>query len=332
MSRPFILCENLVKIYKVEDVEVVALQGLDLVVDRGELMAIIGPSGSGKTSLLNVLGGLDVPSAGKAWVADVDLTRMTYSERVQYRRKTVGFVWQNVGRNLIPYLTALENVMMPMIISGTFRRQRAHELLELVGLGKRKRHIPRHLSGGEQQRVAVAIALANQPGVLLADEPTGSLDTENSSHLLQIFDEVRRRLDVSVLIVTHDYAMAKAVDRYVEIRDGKTSKEAVRRAVSGGGVPTSNHVPGAEHDIAAPAAAEDTHDHYTLLDSAGRLQIPADLLDKFGIQSRARLIEKKNGIFITSPETLQNAPGSNPTTDAQAESSGSPEDDSANTG
>ena len=304
MSTIFINCENLVKIYKVEDIEVVALQGLDLSVEQAELMAIIGPSGSGKSSLLNVLGGLDTPSAGKAWVAGIDLTQMGYRERIRYRQQTVGFVWQNVGRNLIPYLTAVENVMMPMILSGRFQQKRAHELLELVGLGQRKHHRPSHLSGGEQQRVAVAIGLANRPSVLLADEPTGSLDSENSRNLLKVFDDVRRHLDVTILIVTHDYSMAQAVDRYVEIRDGKTSKEAVRKSAAEAALSEAEFSPG-ESEAAGPESAGDTHEHYTLLDSAGRLQIPADILEKFGIRNRARMIEKNNGIFITSPEELK---------------------------
>jgi ABC-type lipoprotein export system ATPase subunit len=287
MAGPAILCENLVKIYKVEDLEVVALQGLDLEVRSGELMAIIGPSGSGKTSLLNVLGGLDTPSAGRAWVAGTDLVKMTHRQSVLHRKQTVGFVWQNVGRNLIPYLTALENVTMPMMLAGRVQRSRARDLLELVGLGHRASHRPRALSGGEQQRVAVAIALANDPPVLLADEPTGSLDRTNGRHLLEVFDNVRRSLGTTILIVTHDTEMAKTVDRYVEIRDGKTSREAVRRA-------------------AAPAQDSreepETHDHYTLLDSAGRLQVPEELLARYRIGRRVRLTEAEEGIFISAPE------------------------------
>lgn len=288
----FITCDNLVKIYKVEDIEVVALQGLDLTIDRGELMAIIGPSGSGKSTLMNVLGGLDSPSAGKALVAGIDLIRMTEPKRRRYRRSMVGFVWQNVGRNLVPYLSALENVQLPMILAGSFRFDRARMLLELVGLGHRMHHLPQHMSGGEQQRVAVAIALANNPPVLLADEPTGSLDSENAAKLVQAFDAVRRQLDVTVVIVTHDTSMAKQVDRYVEIRNGKTSRESVRIVRSSA---YDGHVE-EHHD------AHDQHEHYTLLDSAGRLQLPEDLLQSYGIRKRVKLVEEDGRIILTAPD------------------------------
>jgi ABC-type lipoprotein export system ATPase subunit len=290
MSKPLILCDNLVKIYKIDDIEVVALQGLDLVVEAGELMAIIGPSGSGKTSLLNVLGALDTPSAGRVQVAGVDLVAMDHKDRVLYRRNVAGFVWQNVARNVIPYLTAQENIMMPMILAGASNRAWARELLAMVGLSGRAHQRAHTLSGGEQQRVAVAMALANRPSVLLADEPTGSLDAENGLRLLQAFDTVRISLGVTVVIVTHDTSMARAVDRYVEIRDGKTSREAVRRAAE---VPAQD--PG-------DAGAAETHDHYTLLDSAGRLQLPADVRERYGIKGRVHLVEEENGIRIERPK------------------------------
>ena len=299
----FILCENLVKIFKIEDVEVVALQGLDIRIRRGELIAIIGPSGSGKTTLLNVLGGLDAPSAGKVRVAGVDLLKINTSERLRYRRRSVGFVWQNIGRNLIPYLSAVENVEMPMILSGTFDRGRAHRLLELVGLEKRKRHQPRHMSGGEQQRVAIAIALANEPPVLLADEPTGSLDTENTLNILKVFDDVRRELGVTVVIVTHNALLAEAVDRYVAIHDGKTSTEAVRKGSQdgeeGNGVIVEPHSSGKPEGI---VPNEESHEHYTLLDSAGRLQLPAKMLKSYDIRDRVKLIDEGDRIVILPPE------------------------------
>lgn len=302
-DQPFIQCENLVKIYKIEDIEVVALQGLDLTVESGELAAIIGPSGSGKSSLLNILGGLDFPSAGKAQVGDVDLVRMNDADRIRYRRKTAGFVWQNVSRNLIPYLNALENVEMPMILSGVFDKGRAKELLDVVGLKDRMRHLPSGMSGGEQQRVAIAIGLANKPSVLLADEPTGSLDTANRDHLLRVFDDVRRQLGVTIVIVTHDRDMAKAVDRYVEIRDGKTSREAVRRSddllLSG---PGSSGADGWEEEYKREA---DTHEVYTLLDSAGRLQIPGEVLATHGIRDRVILTEEDDRIVISAPKKTE---------------------------
>ena len=311
-GEEFIRCEGLVKIYKIEDVEVVALQGLDLTIGRGEMMGIIGPSGSGKTTLMNVLGGLDAPSAGKAVVDGTDLIRISDRQRLRYRRRTVGFVWQNVSRNLIPYLTATENVQMPMILSGRFDHRRAERLLRLVGLGHRLRHRPVTMSGGEQQRVAIAIALANQPPVLLADEPTGSLDTENTIRLLEVFDTVRRELGVTVVIVTHDTSMARALDRYVQIRDGKTSTESIRRtrvtyteqgtaeAIAALQSATSGEVGGAEdgEDAAAEAAGEASHEHFTLLDSAGRLQIPDDMRDAYRIGGRVKLVEEDGRILI----------------------------------
>ena len=300
MAQPFVQCENLVKIYKIEDIEVVALQGLDLSVEAGELVAIIGPSGSGKSSLLNILGGLDSPSAGKARVGEADLVRMNDADRIRYRRNTAGFVWQNVSRNLIPYLSALENVEMPMILSGVYNKGRAKQLLEVVGLKERMRHIPSGMSGGEQQRVAIAIGLANKPAILLADEPTGSLDTANRDNLLRVFDDVRKQLGVTIVIVTHDRDMAKAVDRYVEIRDGKTSREAVRRSddllLSGPGNED------AEGWVAANGGEDETHEVFTLLDSAGRLQIPSDILSTHGIKDRVILTEEKGKIIITAPQ------------------------------
>ena len=315
----FIRCEGLVKIYKIEDVEVVALQGLDLTIQRGEVMGIIGPSGSGKTTLMNVLGGLDVPSAGKAVVDGIDLIRISDRQRLRYRRRSVGFVWQNVSRNLIPYLTAAENVQLPMILSGRFDHRRAERLLELVGLGHRLRHRPVTMSGGEQQRVAIAIGLANEPRVLLADEPTGSLDTENTIRLLEVFDTVRSELGVTVVIVTHDTSMARALDRYVQIRDGKTSTESVRRvavtyteqgtaeavaalqAGAGSGAAADDAGDGHEEG-AATAAADASHEHYTLLDSAGRLQIPDDMRDAYRIGGRVKLLEEDGRILIVPSE------------------------------
>ena len=188
-----ISCDNLVKIYKTSEIEVVALQGLDLEIKRGELMAIVGNSGSGKSTLLNMLGGLDKPSAGSLFVDGKNLLKFTDKDYMDYKRNTVGFVWQNNARNLIPYLTAVQNVEMPMLLKGTkARRKRAEELLEKVGLSHRKNSKLSQMSGGEQQRVAIAIALANNPKLLLADEPTGSVDTKTSKAILEIFKELNR--------------------------------------------------------------------------------------------------------------------------------------------
>ncbi|KZE51637.1 ABC transporter [Brevibacillus parabrevis] len=284
-----IVCENLVKIYKANDLEVVALQGLDLRVENGELMGIIGNSGSGKSTLLNMLGGLDRPSAGKLSVAGADLFRLTPRELVQYRLQTVGFVWQNNARNLIPYLSALQNVEMPMLLRGIRKRERAHELLELVGLGHRKKNKLSELSGGEQQRVAIAIALANNPKLLLADEPTGSVDTRTAAIILDLFQELNRSFGLTVVIVTHDLELARKVDRVVAIRDGKTSSELLRRK-------------GAEEDSTDSARDEaDSHEEWAVLDQAGRLQIPMEYLQAIQADGKLRIELQDDRIVLFPP-------------------------------
>jgi ABC-type lipoprotein export system ATPase subunit len=273
-ERPYILCEDLFKIYKIADLEVVALRGLDLKVRRGELMAIVGASGSGKSTLLNILAGLDQPSAGRAYVGGRDLLTLSPSEMVEYRRRDVGFVWQQTGRNLIPYLDAIQNVEVPMILAGKPRKEaraRAQELLEAVGLPHRLHHHPNELSGGEQQRVSIAVALANDPPLLLADEPTGELDTVGSTAIFELFGDLNRHYGVTIIIVTHDPAIAARVDRVVAIRDGRTSTEIFRRTVEEGNV------------------TRVTHQEYVLVDAAGRLQIPREFLDELNIHERARV-------------------------------------------
>jgi len=288
--------EGLVKIYKTAELEVVALQGLDLRVEDGELMAIIGNSGSGKSTLLNMLGGLDKPSAGKLSVDGKDL--LTFGERnlVKYKRESVGFVWQNNARNLIPYLTALENVELPILLRGRRRRERAIELLEAVGLGHRLRNRLSELSGGEQQRVAIAIALANEPRLLLADEPTGSLDTKTSDHVLDLFRSLNRTIGITIVIVTHDPHLARKVDRVVQIRDGKTSAEIIRR------------VSYAEELADLEAEEQESHIEYAVVDRAGRLQIPSGFLDAEGFrgQSKVRVALDDGCIVLYPPDTGAN--------------------------
>jgi len=289
-----IVCEGLVKIYKTADLEVFALQGLDLRVEEGELMAIIGNSGSGKSTLLNMLGGLDKPSAGKLFVDGKDLLSFKERDLVRYKRESVGFVWQNNARNLVPYLTAVENVELPMLLRGKRRRRkRAIELLEAVGLGHRMHNKLSQLSGGEQQRVAIAIALANEPRLLLADEPTGSLDRKTSDQVLQLFRELNRTMGITIVIVTHDSALAKQVDRVVQIRDGKTSAEMIRHSYA--------------DDLANVQEGQDSHIEYAVLDRAGRLQIPAGYLDteEFKNVNRVR-VKMEDGRIVLYPPEEQN--------------------------
>lgn len=217
-KQPIIECDNLVKIYKTKDIEVLALQGLELQIDKGELMAIVGNSGSGKSTFLNMIGGLDRPSAGRLIVDGKDLFKLSEKELVEYKRSTVGFVWQNNARNLLPYLTALQNVQVPMMFdSGAKKEERALELLEMVGMSHRKHSKLRQLSGGEQQRIAIAIALANNPKILLADEPTGSVDVKTGTYILDMFRDINRNTDLTIVIVTHDPNISRKVDRVVAI-------------------------------------------------------------------------------------------------------------------
>ena len=233
---PFVNCEELVRIYKIADLEVFALQGLDLQVERGEIMAIIGNSGSGKSTLLNILGGIDRPSAGRVSVGGKDLLKLSRSQMLRYRRDDVGFVWQNPGRNLISYLTVRQNVELPMLLAGTpsaSGRRWAEELVEQVGLGHRMGHHLVELSMGEQQRVAIAIGLSNRPSLLLADEPTGSVDNANATAILDVFHRINREYRTSVIIVTHDPLVAQHAQRLIELEDGRvlSDHEVVDRIV-----------------------------------------------------------------------------------------------------
>jgi ABC-type lipoprotein export system ATPase subunit len=270
-TEALILCDRLVRVYAVDGIEVQALQGLDLQIAPGELTAVVGASGSGKSTLLNILSGLDRPTAGKARVAEHDLLAMKGRERLRYRRETVGFIWQQTRRNLLPYLTAAENVEAPLKLAGmrgAARRRRAAELLDLLGIGSCADRGPGQLSGGEQQRVAIGVALANRPRVVLADEPTGELDSASADTVFQALRTANEELGVAVLIVTHDEKVAEQVPRTVQIRDGRTSAE-VRRTMGAEGA----------------GSAEE----YALLDRAGRIQLPAEYVDALGLRERVRL-------------------------------------------
>ncbi|MDX2710213.1 ABC transporter ATP-binding protein, partial [Streptomyces sp. PA03-6a] len=229
-----IVCDRLVRIFTAQGVEVQALQGLDLLVQQGELMALVGASGSGKSTLLNILAGLDTPTAGAASVAGFDLLALDAGDRLRYQREVVGFVWQQTSRNLLPYLTALQNVVLPMRLSGRVkgrkaRTDRATELLDLMGVGYCADRRPQQMSGGEQQRTAIAVALANHPSLVLADEPTGQLDSATGEQVFNSFRTANKELGTTIVVVTHDQAVATAVDRTVAIRDGRTASEVVRR-------------------------------------------------------------------------------------------------------
>ncbi|MBQ9930180.1 MAG: ABC transporter ATP-binding protein [Oscillospiraceae bacterium] len=292
MPEPIIQCENLVKIYKTKDLEVLALQGLELEIEQGELMAIIGNSGSGKSTLLNMIGGLDRPSAGRLIVDGKDLFKLSPQELVAYKRNTVGFVWQNNARNLLPYLTAWQNVQMPMLWgSADKKKERALELLEMVGMSRRKDHRLDQLSGGEQQRVAIAIALANNPKILLADEPTGAVDAKTGAYILDMLRDINRNTGLTVVIVTHDRMLAKKVNRVVTIRDGKISSERLMRQAY------------KLADIGAFTEDTETQDEFVVLDRAGRLQIPREILEQMGIRdNKVKLAYQDGKIIIEHPD------------------------------
>jgi ABC-type lipoprotein export system ATPase subunit len=215
------------KIYRIADTGVVALGGVDLHIPRGEFLAVVGPSGSGKSTILNLAGGLDSASAGAVEVEGRDLSRLSDEELTRYRRDQVGFVWQGTARNLVPYLSIRDNVGLPLIAKGQARwtARRAEELLDAVGLGDRARHRPGQLSGGEQQRAAIAVALANLPALLLTDEPTAELDTESAERVLAAFRAVNREFRVTIVMATHDLVAAKKADRSVRVRDGRLVHE-----------------------------------------------------------------------------------------------------------
>lgn len=293
MAEAMIKADGLVKIYKTKETEVLALQGLDLTVEEGELTAIIGNSGSGKSTFLNMIGGLDKPSAGSLWVAGKNLFTMSEKELVKYKRDTVGFVWQNNGRNMLPFLSAIENVMLPMNLSSTkHKHDKALELLEMVGMSHKKHSRMNMLSGGEQQRIAIAIALANDPKLLLADEPTGSVDFKTADYIFNVFTELNRN-GQTILIVTHDVALSKKVRRVVAIRDGKISSERVLKEKYSDRLKETN----------IDWRAEDTQDEYAVLDRANRVQIPTELLESLGLKdNKVKITTKDNEIIITKPD------------------------------
>lgn len=283
-----IVCDNLVRIYQTGRIEVQALQGLDLLVDAGEMIAVVGASGSGKSTLLSILSGLDAPTAGRVRVGPWDLMEMSGADRMRYRRTMVGFVWQQAARNLVPYLTAAQNVALPLNLAGAphrRRRARAAELLDLMGVGHCAARHPHEMSGGEQQRVAIAAALANSPRVVLADEPTGELDTATSQEIFEALRAANRDLGVTVVVVTHDLAVSEQVERTVAIRDGRTSSEVLRRpaGADGDGVPT-------DYGLVA--------EEYAVMDRAGRVQVPREYREALALTRRVRLALEADHVSV----------------------------------
>jgi len=289
-----IVCDSLVKIYKTEDVEVLALQGLELEIGRGELMAIIGKSGSGKSTLLNMLGGLEKPTTGRLYVDGRDLYAMSEKALVEYRKFEVGFVWQNSGQNLFPYLTALQNVEAPLYFEKMDHRkrtQKAMDLLKMIGIDHKADSYPSQMSGGEQQRVAIAVALAHDPKILLADEPTGAVDSKTSNMIQDIFRKINEEMGITIIIVTHDISLANKVSRVVMISDGKISTEKIMKEQY------KNRL----DEITTEKLAEvESHEEYSVLDKAGRVQLSKDTLELAGIDSNKVKIEVVEGKIIIS--------------------------------
>jgi len=279
-----IVCDRLVRIYSGEGIEVQALQGLDLLIAEGELTAMIGAAGSGKSTLVNILAGLDTPTAGTAWVAGRNLGAMTAQQRLAYRRSTVGFIWQQTSRNLLPYMTARQNVLLPMRLSSVRRRERlrrANFLLDTLGIAYCADRTPDRMSGGEQQRAAIATALANEPKLLLADEPTGELDSATAQDVFSAMRTANTELGVTMLVVTHDPAVSSQVRRTIAIRDGKTSSETIRHAATDELGQTTLH------------ARE-----YATLDRAGRVQLPREMTRRLGMRKRVELQEEPDHIGV----------------------------------
>tara|TARA_Y100000588_G_scaffold76105_1_gene79391 strand:- start:256 stop:1152 length:897 start_codon:yes stop_codon:yes gene_type:complete len=292
LQNAHIICKDLFKIFKVADLEVVALRGLDLIVDRSEVVALVGASGSGKSTLLNILAGYDLPSAGQVTIDGKNLIDMKGRELEQFHREEVGFIWQEASRNLFPYLTSIENVELPMLLTDTSnkeRRERAEHLLNMVGMSHRLTHTPDQLSGGEQQRVAISVGMANSPSLILADEPTGELDDKTAAEILDLLGEINQVNKTTIVIVTHDPDIAYKVGRVVVIKDGKTSSEISRQDKN---VQISGHV-----DKETPL------EESLLVDSNGRIQIPEDLIETVGIAEKVSAQIKNQEIIIKPSES-----------------------------
>lgn len=283
-----IRCENLIKIYKTEDTEVMALQGLDLKVEKGEMLAVVGKSGSGKSTFLNMLGGLDRPSAGSLYVDGKNLFKMNEQELVTYKKETLGFVWQNNARNLLPYLSARENIELPMFLRNSrSKKEHSMKILEMIGMSHKRNNRLDQMSGGEQQRIAIGVALANNPKILLADEPTGSVDVRTANFILDVFRGLNNSMGLTILIVTHDRMLASKVRRVVSIQDGKISSEKLAKVDY-------------EEYMKNIGSLEEVQEEFLILDKAGRLQIPREILQKMGVSDNKVKMEMKEGKVILS--------------------------------
>ena len=263
-GRPYIECRDLFKIFKLAELEVVALRGVDLEVASGEITAIVGASGSGKTTLLNILAGLERPSAGQVRVGDRDLLNISDRELVLYRRQEVGFVWQSTSRNLVPYLNVRDNLELPMAIARVprgQRRERSMELLAAMQMDDKAQRFPDQLSGGEQQRVSIGVALANRPPLLLADEPTGELDTQMADEIFGLLRQMNQAFGVTVVVVTHYPGVARHTDRVVHIRDGRISAESFMQTTF-------------------RRTGDRVQQEYLVVDRVGRLQLPPDYVEQ----------------------------------------------------
>ena len=295
-----IYCDNLVKIYKSDEIEVMALQGLELQVKQGEFLSIIGKSGSGKSTLMNLIGGLEDPTLGQIYVNGYNLADMTVKQKNHYRKSVIGFVWQKSERNLLQYLTSYENILNAMSFTKKSKKEkeeRVMELLEMVGMTHKKDSLPNQMSGGEQQRIAIAVALANNPKILLADEPTGAVDSKTSNDIQDLFRKLNRELNITIIIVTHDNNLANKVDRVIMISDGKISTEKVMKQEYRQKMATL------ERDALGEIIDKDknnSHEEYSLLDKANRVQLSKDILSEAGIDSKKVVISVENGKVVIS--------------------------------
>ncbi len=288
-------CDNLVRIYKTDETEVMALQGLDLSVKKGELMAIIGKSGSGKSTLLNIIGGLERPTVGKVLFNGRDISTFSEKEIIEYRKKSIGFVWQKSILNLMPYLNVIQNLVTYARFNGMSKKkayEKALALLEKVGIDNRKQSFPLELSGGEQQRAAIAMSLMSDPEILLADEPTGAVDEKTKDKIQELFRSLNKELGITIIIVTHDLSLADKVDRVVMISDGKISTERVLKEEYKNKL---NELEG--YDLEAlKLSGKESHDEYQLLDKAGRIKLSEDMLTAAGIDTnrvKVSVVDKK---------------------------------------